>query len=90
MKAPARVYLGPRVSVPCSSLVEASTICRAYIVEEGIGSSRWRGGAVVDADGAHVGRISYNGRAWSPDDRPDRTVDEALGWRSPVDRAGLQ
>lgn len=48
---------------------------RAYIAARcasGMGGSRWGSAMVLDATGAAVGRISYNGRLWPPEEwRPD-------------------
>ena len=48
------------------SIAEASRVVRDYIERNQLGGGNWTGGEVVDASGATVARISFNGRAWAP------------------------
>ena len=45
------------------TIEEASEICRLYIGFYDLGGGNWNGGQ-IECQGAQVGRISYNGRAW--------------------------
>lgn len=52
------------------SLKEASVICRKYISFFELGGGNWNGGEITRAtDGLIVGRVSYNGRVWNPQDK---------------------
>ena len=59
---------GKRRTVEVASIAEASQVCRAYIDRNGLGSGNWSGGQVYDGK-THIACISYNGRAWSADDK---------------------
>lgn len=66
------------VTVP--DLAEASRVCRAFIDDECLGSSNWRGGEVVTEDGECVAVVSYNGRVWTPGLRnPEGDVVSSMG-----------
>ena len=66
-----------RICVPCASLAEASAAyCKAREASNE-GASTFPDGAITKpffADGScprivtHVGRVSYNGKVWGPDD----------------------
>jgi hypothetical protein len=51
-----------------NSLNAASLACREYITENYLGGGNWSGGAVRDAAGTEVARVSYNGKVWPPGD----------------------
>ena len=55
--------------VAVASLADASAACRKFIDEHGLGSGNWTGGT-VRKNGQVVARISYNGRAWTPEPYP--------------------
>lgn len=64
----------PRKTVSVADLAEASSVCRAYIVEYDLGGGNWAGGKITEG-GTVVGRVSYNGRVWpagewTPDTKP--------------------
>ena len=47
----------------CTSVEEASMICRAWLDGNELGGGNWTGGQITDGNNI-VGRISYNGRFW--------------------------
>lgn len=49
------------------TLRQASMLCRLYIERNQLGGGNWTGGAVRNAEGKIVARVSYNGRVWRPD-----------------------
>lgn len=57
---------GRQTWVEVSGFPEASKVCRDYIEKNGLGGGNWTGGQVKDS-GAHVARVSYNGRVWGID-----------------------
>ncbi|MER0238939.1 hypothetical protein [Fulvimarina sp. MAC8] len=55
--------------VKAATLREASRICGSYIAENDLGGGNWSGGEVrLRESDETVARISYNGRAWAPED----------------------
>jgi hypothetical protein len=54
-----------------SSLWEASEACGKFILSNDLGAGNWSGGEVTNKDGKIIARISYNGRAWTPESYPD-------------------
>lgn len=50
-----------------ASPVEAQKAYVAARNDSGLGASRFLPGELFDAQGDHVGRISYNGRLWKPE-----------------------
>lgn len=68
MSAALRVYLTGSKSVAVPDLAAASEACCDYRDKSGVGSSRWRGGLVIDSTGTPVARVSYNGRVWDTSD----------------------
>ena len=54
--------------VACSSLADASRICREYIERNSLGGGNWTGGKITDTSGkGTLGRVSYNGRIFGND-----------------------
>jgi hypothetical protein len=51
-----------------ADLADASRVVQLFIREHELGGGNWSGGLVTDASGKAVGRVSYNGRVWSPDE----------------------
>lgn len=47
-----------------TSLAMASTLCRRFITDHGVGGGNWAGGQVTDQSGNLVATVSYNGRVW--------------------------
>lgn len=61
----------PRIDIPVSSLLEASKCFAAHRDGFGFGASAMRTGCGDVRQGrALIGRISYNGRIWTPDGKP--------------------
>ncbi|BCH33196.1 hypothetical protein MesoLjLc_51260 [Mesorhizobium sp. L-8-10] len=57
--------------IPVATLADASRIYSERRDASGLGASRWPEGQVFEGDRL-IGRVSYNGRIWSPGDwRPD-------------------
>ena len=54
----------PTKIVEVDTLENASVICREYITEHDLGGGNWIGGHVLDNDGNHIAKISYNGKIW--------------------------
>jgi len=67
---PNRPLPGTRTrTVRVKDFAEASAVCRRYIAENGLGGGNWTGGEITDeATGKVIGRVSYNGRVWGPEE----------------------
>jgi hypothetical protein len=54
----------------------AATLCRVYLSYFELGGGNWTGGEVEDMEqgGLIVGRVSFNGRVWSPDGKKEICV----------------
>ena len=57
----------PSKKVRVRSADQASAAVRAYIDTYGLGASNWTGGDIRESSGKLIGRVSYNGRVWTPD-----------------------
>jgi len=55
-------------STTVENFAEASKLIRDYIDYHDLGGSTFTGGAMYGDDGKYIGRVSYNGRVWDPDD----------------------
>lgn len=55
-------------STKVENFTEASKLIRDYIDYHDLGASTFTGGAMYDDDGKYIGRVSYNGRVWDPND----------------------
>jgi len=60
--------------VPVKTLFEASEACGRFILGNDLGSGNWVGGEVTDAEGKVIAKISYNGRAWTPEPYPNSEI----------------
>jgi hypothetical protein len=58
--------LSPEVVVAVGSLAAAASACREYIGEWDLGGGNWTGGKITNRAGDVVGKVSYNGRVFSP------------------------
>ena len=54
-----------------SSLWEASEAVGKFILDNDLGAGNWAGGDVFNKEGKVIARISYNGRAWTPEPYPN-------------------
>ena len=57
-----------RQTVSVKDIAGASRACLQYILENQLGGGNWDGGQVIDAAGAVIAQVSYNGRVWPPGD----------------------
>jgi hypothetical protein len=58
----------PASWLPVATFAAASFACRTFIEAHDLGSSRWRGGRIVDeATKKVVATVTYNGRVWLAD-----------------------
>lgn len=53
-------------STKVENFAEASKVIREYITCNGLGSSTFTGGEMYD-NNIYIGRVSYNGRVWDPE-----------------------
>lgn len=59
--------------------VEASQVCRDYIVRWTLGGGNWTGGGVSSVKtGELVARVSYNGRVWSTTEKDENGREKLL------------
>jgi len=67
-------YSKPMPGVPIKhikvrDLSHASQVCRQYIHQYSFGSGNWNGGLIFnEKNSRRLGRVSYNGVVWHPDD----------------------
>jgi hypothetical protein len=72
--------LSPNLNASADSLYDLVAMAQAYIQHFDLGGGNWSGGEVRSRDGIVIGRISYNGRVWTPEDfRKCREIDPATG-----------
>jgi hypothetical protein len=69
------LYGVPRSTPGVRSLAEASAKCSEFIAEHDLGGGNWTGGEVWERNPAGdtklIARISYNGRVWKADPKPE-------------------
>lgn len=64
--------------VDVKTLSEAAKVCRNFIKEHNLGSSRYTGGEVYDLNKNMIAKVSYNGRVWDMDGIEIRVDDAPL------------